>query len=1125
MADSIRNFIARFIADNSSLTKGAAQVDTALDKTAKNAQDAETKVRKASSGISTAFASFGAGLGAGLGAGALLDFGKDSLRAASDAQQAMGGIEAVFKDSADAVKGYAAGAAEAVGLSRSQYGQLATVLGSQLKGMGQSTGEAAKGSDQLIRLGSDLAATYGGSVGDAVNAVSSLLKGERDPIEKYGVSLKQADVDAQMAAMGMKGLTGPAKTAGEAQATLALLFGKTADAQGGFAREAGQAANEAEKQAAKTENLKAAIGDKLLPAYQGLLGFINDSLLPGLDTVLQWFKNFGDWINTNSTLLASLGATFGVIAVGLTAIGIQQEIIAAGGLISWVTKVAEGTKLWAAAQWLLNAAMDANPIGLIIIGVAALAAALVLLWNNSETFRDIVTGAWDAVKNAASTAWDWIWSNAIEPLITAYQWVKDAAGAVGSALSDAWTTIITAASTAWTWLWDNVFTPFINAWNAVMAPAQATADFFGAWGDAIMAKLGAVATWLWDHVFTLLTNAFQWLADKAGTVFAWITAVWDAGAAAAAAAWQWMWDNAISPLITAFQWLADKAGAVMAWLGGVWNAITTAAVGAYQAIYTFAIQPLVAAFDWVVTKVTEFKDAFVAGLGSLRDGAVGVFDNMRERIGQVWDGVKELAKVPIRFIVETVINKGLIGTYNTIAGWFPGAPHLDDIHLPEGFASGGRVPGRSPNATADNIPIWATAGEYMMPVSAVNHYGQAFMEAIRSRRYAAGGMVAPVPGPHAPWGSYPGHTGLDFPVGRGTPVVAALDGIVNAVRQMTTSYGIHVRVSSADGIEAIYAHLESASVAAGQILKAGDQLGLSDSTGHSTGDHLHFELRQNGQPFDPTAMLNGAAQPPGGGGGFLQNVLRPLVEKVKNVANEWIDKIPGGIFGEIVKGIARKALDVVAGWLGAAADKAPTDNTGNPGAPGGAGAQQWASVAAQALEMAGESQSLLPLLLHRIDVESGGNPNAINNWDSNAKAGHPSQGLMQTIPSTFNAYAGIFAGRGITDPLANIFAAIMYTRAQYHGDFARAWGGTHGYAHGGLVALAGGGVVRRPTVALVGESGPEAVVPLGAGLGGNRTYNINVTVQAGAPAAEVGRAVVENIRAFERAAGAGWRAA
>ena len=706
MADSTRTFVAKFTSDTSSLVRGAAQADAAFESTGKAAKDAEGQVSKSTGGMGKAFAAFGAGLASGLGAGALLDFGKNTLKAASDAQQAMGGIEAVFKDSADAVKGYAAGAAEAVGLSRSQYGQLATVLGSQLKGMGQSTGEAAKGSDQLIKLGSDLAATYGGSVSDAVNAVSSLLKGERDPIEKYGVSLKQADVDAQMAAMGMKGLTGPAKTAGEAQATLALLFGKTADAQGGFAREAGTAANEAEKQAAKTENLKAAIGDKLLPAYQGLLGFINNSLLPGLDKLLGWFESFAGWISQNSTLLLSLGAAFSVIAGGLAAVALQQQILAAGGMIAWIQQLVTSTGLWTAAQAALNLVMSLNPIGLVIIALAALGAALYVAWTKSETFREIVTGAWEWVKNAASAAWDWIWANAISPLIT----------------------------------------------------------------------------------------GFQWVMDKASTAAAWLSTAWDAMKAAAAAAWNWIWANAISPLINAFQWVADKIG----WL----------------------------------------RDTAAAAWQIMADKTTAVFQALSDRIGQIWTGIQELVKTPIRFVIDTVLNKGLIDTYNTVAGWFPGAPKLDHLALP--FARGGRIPGHSPTATSDNILIAATAGEYMQPVKAVNYYGPEVMENLRARRYpramfAGGGMIAPVGGPHSPWGSYPGHTGLDFPVGMGTPVVAALDGVVNAVKQMTTSYGIHVRMTHAGGLESIYAHLQSTAVAAGQALKAGERLGLTDSTGNSTG--------------------------------------------------------------------------------------------------------------------------------------------------------------------------------------------------------------------------------------------------------------------------------------------------
>jgi len=81
-------------------------------------------------------------------------------------------------------------------------------------------------------------------------------------------------------------------------------------------------------------------------------------------------------------------------------------------------------------------------------------------------------------------------------------------------------------------------------------------------------------------------------------------------------------------------------------------------------------------------------------------------------------------------------------------------------------------------------------------------------------------------------------------------------------------------------------------------------------------------------------------------------------------------------------------------------------------------------------------------ILSLIKSESGGNPYAINLTDSNARAGHPSQGLMQTIPSTFYAYAGSLAGRGITDPLANIYAGVNYALHRY-GSGMLAGGGRH----------------------------------------------------------------------------------
>jgi soluble lytic murein transglycosylase-like protein len=87
---------------------------------------------------------------------------------------------------------------------------------------------------------------------------------------------------------------------------------------------------------------------------------------------------------------------------------------------------------------------------------------------------------------------------------------------------------------------------------------------------------------------------------------------------------------------------------------------------------------------------------------------------------------------------------------------------------------------------------------------------------------------------------------------------------------------------------------------------------------------------------------------------------------------------------------------------------------------------------AEALDILDLPQSLAPAVKKIIMHESGGNPRAINNWDSNARRGTPSQGLMQTIPSTYRAYVHPeFADRPITDPVANITAGIRYMIATY----------------------------------------------------------------------------------------------
>jgi hypothetical protein len=96
-----------------------------------------------------------------------------------------------------------------------------------------------------------------------------------------------------------------------------------------------------------------------------------------------------------------------------------------------------------------------------------------------------------------------------------------------------------------------------------------------------------------------------------------------------------------------------------------------------------------------------------------------------------------------------------------------------------------------------------------------------------------------------------------------------------------------------------------------------------------------------------------------------------------------------------------------------------------------AGAEQWNDQVNLALDRNGLPRSLAPNVKKQIGTESSGNPNAINNDDSNAVAGHPSQGLLQTIPSTFQHYHLPGDSNSITDPQANLDAAIGYAKETY----------------------------------------------------------------------------------------------
>ena len=160
-----------------------------------------------------------------------------------------------------------------------------------------------------------------------------------------------------------------------------------------------------------------------------------------------------------------------------------------------------------------------------------------------------------------------------------------------------------------------------------------------------------------------------------------------------------------------------------------------------------------------------------------------------------------------------------------------------------------------------------------------------------------------------------------------------------------------------------------------------------------------------------------------------------------------IDKFTdlSGVFGpwiSVVKGAVSTVFDSVVGFV-----KGIFDTQSNVNYNPSAGVEQWRTLATRALQMTGQySEANLQRLLYQMQTESGGNPNAINNWDINAVNGTPSKGLMQVIDPTFRAYAMPGYDKNIYDPLSNMLASIRYAVSRY-GSLAAAYRGV-GYESG-----------------------------------------------------------------------------
>ena len=273
----------------------------------------------------------------------------------------------VFGGELGRVQSWAAENARAMGLTKGEATGLAAGLGDLLIPMGFTRKAAADMATATVGLSGALAEWSGGtkSASEVTEILSAAFMGERDGLNALGISITQAEVDAELLAKGQQNLTGKQLQQAEATATQKLIMEKSTDAQKAFADGAGSLARQTAETRAKLKEMGETLATKAAPTLLKVATFVNDKVIPALGTAAGVAKKFGD---------AFMGLP-GPLKVGtLTLLGF---LAAAGGIASVVGKARTGISNLKEAFQGLSAGTKYLSLSLGAVGLALAAAAAI----------------------------------------------------------------------------------------------------------------------------------------------------------------------------------------------------------------------------------------------------------------------------------------------------------------------------------------------------------------------------------------------------------------------------------------------------------------------------------------------------------------------------------------------------------------------------------------------------------------------------------------------------------------------------------------------------------------------------------------------------------------------------
>ena len=242
------------------------------------------------------------GIGAGGGGGGIMD----AVAGARDLERNMIALNQVFEEYTTKATMFVK-SSEAIGMSQSEAAKATVFIGSVMKQSGFSMEEVSWRTEKLVSLGSDLAITYGTDVSEALTGMTALFRGEYDPIEKFGVAMKQAEVNALLAERGLSKLTGQAKLNAQQIARYDLFMQRAADAIGAFARQSDTLFAAQKRVEAGFKNFIAEIGAGLLDGFGNVMDAFADIITPMTNSLLPAFEILGKTISLTAPAVAAIG--------------------------------------------------------------------------------------------------------------------------------------------------------------------------------------------------------------------------------------------------------------------------------------------------------------------------------------------------------------------------------------------------------------------------------------------------------------------------------------------------------------------------------------------------------------------------------------------------------------------------------------------------------------------------------------------------------------------------------------------------------------------------------------------------------------------------------------------------